>query len=116
EPPAGTGDAEFELIPDHVVINPDQWNQSQALTLTTFDNGVVNERRIIGVRVLAIATTDPGYAAMVVDPLLITLDDDERGGAFVEPIPIPGPGPLALLSLIIGLILLASVAPMPRQK
>lgn len=115
ELPANASDAEFELIPEHVLINPAQWNDALTLTLNTFDNGVVNERRTIGIRVVAITTTDPAYAALVVNPVQVTLDDDEGGGVFVEPIPVPGPGLLALLSLIIGLMLLGSMSHLPRQ-
>lgn len=114
EPPAGVDDAIIELVPDSVVIDPANWNQSAPVTLNTFPNGVANERRIIGIRVTAITTTDTVYAALVVDPLLVSLDDQDT--AAVVPIPIPGPGPLALLALAIGLMLLGSIASLPRQK
>ena len=114
EPPDNLDDAIFELVPVSVVIDPANWNQSAALTLNTFDNSVSNARRIIGVRVTAITTADPIYATLAVDPLLITLDD--RGAVDVVAIPVPGPSLLALLSLFIGLMLLGSIASLPRQK
>jgi hypothetical protein len=114
EPPAGADDAEFVLLPDTVTIEPAQWDQPVLLNLNTFDNGVVNERRVIGIHVLAITTTDPVYAGLAVDPLQVTLDDGDAGSVVVEP--IPGPGPLALISLGIGVMLLGSIASLPRQK
>jgi hypothetical protein len=114
EPPAGSDDAEFVLLPDAVTIDPAQWDQPVPLALNTFDNGLVNERRVIGIHVLAITTTDPVYAVLAVDPLQVTLDDGQTGSVVVEP--IPGPGLLALLSLGIGLMLLGSIASLPRQK
>ncbi len=114
EPPAGADGAILELIPMSVVIDPTQWNQTVPLTLNTFDNGVANERRIIGIRVTAITTTDAVYAALAVDPVLVTLDDGEGNDVIVTP--IPGPGLLALLSLAIALMLLGSIASLSRHQ
>ena len=81
EAPDGADDASVELVPMNIVIDPANWRQPVPLALNTFDNGAVNTRRVIAIHVDAITTSDPIYAALLVAPALVTLDDrDTQAG------------------------------------
>ena len=113
ESPADPNSALIELEPQVLTIEPPQWEGSNAVILRTFNNGTVDGLRIIGIRVAAVESADPGYAALGSDPVFVDLDDAE--GLLVTPIPVPGNGRLALALLSIFLLLLGSAAIRSRQ-
>src|SRR5690606_10925442 len=83
-------------------VEPAQWNQLVPVRLDTFDNGVFNQRRTVAIHVADIESSDPAYAALAIEPVMIELEDRVPVGVVAQP--IPGPGRTALWLLAIGLM------------
>lgn len=113
QPPSAPGDSTLLLTPLTLTIEPAQWNAGAPLTLTTFDNGIANGRRIVAVRVGTIVTLDPVYAALVSNPVSVALDD---AGVGTEAVAVPALTPFAMLFLILGMLLLGAATCRPRQQ
>lgn len=110
-PPDPPGSVAHSLVPASVTIEPSQWRSSVPFSFVTTDNGVVNGRRIVALRVEAIESDDASYASAIANEIEVTVDDASSS----VPVAVPVDDPWILLILSTGLALLAAGGLRRRQ-
>ncbi len=108
--PGRPGDVDYTLEPLSVTIAPTEWNNVQALRLSTRDNRSVNGDQIINVRIERVISDDPVYPPLTAPDVAVRVIDVGLTG--LQAIPVNRGS--WLLILLMGLIGLAQFASLRR--